>query len=720
LGPSETVELQWATYRDASDQTSLSRIWIGIHPPQDDIAGRYIGMELGDIDVNYANTLFDADRPVVETVVSDQPVYNISDIGNTMTMDLVYNRAMNTNVIPTIQYLQNSITINSATYIDAEWITDEIYRFTYLLLDGQEKLDNIQLRITNAQDADGKVQNVYLSSRPFLIDTKRPDVLGVTLNETLLNDEVAEDDVLMIVVEVNEQVDMDTHPEISFVSSEDLSSTLIFNPDISAWEDEFHYHAYFTVVDNDEEIEDIGITVSGVIDAAGNDQNPFEVSDQFSIDTRNPELVEITVNDSLFTVLNINSIGNSALVVELIFDELMNTSITPSFTFTADNPLGTSLILNNPGSFWENDTTYRMTFNLTSLPVEMFDVEITLNNFRDLAGNNTASPQLSELFIIDTQRPEISALVSPVDVISDSEVGVGGFQANIEYNEPMDQSQFPEVELVGASGSLTYQHFDSQWLDEYTFEAVFNVFDENIEVDNLELLVSFGRDASGNFQNLFSQSNWIDLDTRNPQVVLLSANTYVIGNSHIGEEGFNLFTVFDESMMPDELPLFEFAGPVEVSSMLSVNNSASGWLNSTTYQVVYDVADQALVATDIDVLLSAARDLAGNEVVAANFADYFDINTTSVGIAEQNMIGLSFFPNPLRNGQSLRIEVGQPLNDAVLRIISISGQTQLQQDFRRLEQGIFDLPVSDLASGLYLVRLDAEEGSQVHRMVVID
>jgi hypothetical protein len=39
--------LQWATYQDASDQTSLSRIWGGIHPPIDDIKGRIIGDKIG-------------------------------------------------------------------------------------------------------------------------------------------------------------------------------------------------------------------------------------------------------------------------------------------------------------------------------------------------------------------------------------------------------------------------------------------------------------------------------------------------------------------------------------------------------------------------------------------------------------------------------------------------------------------------------------------------
>ena len=46
-GPSVDLTLQWATYRDAADQCSLSRIWGGIHPPADDIPGRLIGEQVG-------------------------------------------------------------------------------------------------------------------------------------------------------------------------------------------------------------------------------------------------------------------------------------------------------------------------------------------------------------------------------------------------------------------------------------------------------------------------------------------------------------------------------------------------------------------------------------------------------------------------------------------------------------------------------------------------
>lgn len=59
-GPSVDIELQWATYRDASDQTSLSRIWGGIHPPADDLPGRIIGETVGIEAFQFAKNLFAA------------------------------------------------------------------------------------------------------------------------------------------------------------------------------------------------------------------------------------------------------------------------------------------------------------------------------------------------------------------------------------------------------------------------------------------------------------------------------------------------------------------------------------------------------------------------------------------------------------------------------------------------------------------------------------
>lgn len=56
LGPSKDIVLQWATYRDAADQCSLSRIWGGIHPPCDDIPGRLLGVEVANSVIPYAES----------------------------------------------------------------------------------------------------------------------------------------------------------------------------------------------------------------------------------------------------------------------------------------------------------------------------------------------------------------------------------------------------------------------------------------------------------------------------------------------------------------------------------------------------------------------------------------------------------------------------------------------------------------------------------------
>ena len=46
-GPSQTVQLQWGTYFDASDQAGLSRLWGGIHVSVDDLTGRRLGSQCG-------------------------------------------------------------------------------------------------------------------------------------------------------------------------------------------------------------------------------------------------------------------------------------------------------------------------------------------------------------------------------------------------------------------------------------------------------------------------------------------------------------------------------------------------------------------------------------------------------------------------------------------------------------------------------------------------
>ena len=97
-GPSQDVVLQWATYRDASDQCSLSRIWGGIHPPADDLPGRLIGERIGQHAFEFALPYFQSERTTAvmseelgEVMVYPNPITNSQSIvvRNT-TADLVF------------------------------------------------------------------------------------------------------------------------------------------------------------------------------------------------------------------------------------------------------------------------------------------------------------------------------------------------------------------------------------------------------------------------------------------------------------------------------------------------------------------------------------------------------------------------------------------------------------------------------------------------------
>ncbi|MEM6319222.1 MAG: DUF6851 domain-containing protein [Bacteroidota bacterium] len=73
-GPSQDIVLQWATYRDASDQTSLSRIWGGIHPPVDDIPGRLMGEKVGYQSFAKAESYFNVLSTSTEEVVAEPTI----------------------------------------------------------------------------------------------------------------------------------------------------------------------------------------------------------------------------------------------------------------------------------------------------------------------------------------------------------------------------------------------------------------------------------------------------------------------------------------------------------------------------------------------------------------------------------------------------------------------------------------------------------------------
>ncbi len=168
-GPSETVELQWATYQDASDEVSLSRIYGGIHPMADDIPGRKIGILVAEEAYTKAISYFDQLQPILSGADVSGSIINYVARDELRTLEFTFDETVDT-------LLSTSLTID----VGGQTFTPESFQWT-----GSQSLE-VELRVGDEELNDGQamgsivgIRDLYSnpvqdSSFTFEYDTKRP------------------------------------------------------------------------------------------------------------------------------------------------------------------------------------------------------------------------------------------------------------------------------------------------------------------------------------------------------------------------------------------------------------------------------------------------------------------------------------------------------------------------------------------------------------------
>jgi hypothetical protein len=716
-GPSESIILQWATYKDASDQCSLSRIWGGIHPPMDDIAGRKIGIEIGAQAFSLTNNLFNAQKPSVQSVIPSLNVISTANIGDTISLIVAYNELMDTTINPTTTYLNTfHPLINSLSLINSGWLNQTTFKLSYLISAFSETINNVTIQIKDAKNLAGKTQNPYISLQPFRIDKNNPLVSLCILNNTLINDSVVSSNI-NIDIKYNELCDATSIPTIQFNSALSTANTLTLDTAQSMWLNDTIYRKVYNVADNNEIIDNIGILINNVNDLASNNQISFIDSMLFKIDTKNPNVLSTLVSDNKLTI---NDIGSQAILFTINFDKPMNTNTVPSIDFTTAGLLGTVLSINNSNTFWIDSLNCQLSFNLQNVINETFDIGILLNGIKDISGNSPSNIQIDSLFSIDTKRPLIVNYSSSNNIIADASVGSGGFFVDITFSEKMNTNQLPVVELYNDGNLLAdvnYSIFSSSWLNDTTYHALFNVLDNNIEIPELSLQINFGQDVLGNGQTLNIVEDWINIDTKNPSILVLSANTYLVNSSNTS---FQLLAVFDEPIDNANTPVFDFVATQNVSSILSVNSSASSWLNSYTYKSVYDIQDITFIEPEIDVATQQVYDIAGNVITTYVYDNYFDINYDPLTISDVVETNQTFiYPNPIEGGGLLSF-VSENSNKGIkqLSIYSSDGKMVFNESLNPTNNGVQSVKLPNLNVGLYIIICNSEESQKEFKLII--
>ena len=707
-GPSQGFELQWATYKDASDQCSLSRIWGGIHPPADDIPGRKIGIELGPQSFNFANEIILQDKPFIIEYAADSDELNGDFIGGNLTISVMYDQEMDQDFLPELNFLQAEIA-SALTEVNASWSSPNQYDYTLQLEDVLIEGLPTTCSIKGAKDLSGVEQNPFLIANPFQLDTKKPELLNVQLTDMLINDQVIDEDQFSIALTFNEPCNENANINIEFESVNDIGTTFNLNTANSGWIDSQTYIAAYDLTDANTSSQNIDLSISFCEDLLGNVMDITVQENTLVLDAKNPVAADISVNDDLLTI---QDYGNTNLMVTIEFDEPMNQEVVPELLFTDQDPLETSLIYNAVISAWISENTCEIHYLFESNEAEFLDVNVSLANFQDLNGNGLNEPEIPSLFSIDTKRPSVEVLNTQSPIVSDQNVDEGQFSIDVEFSEFMDMNQPAFVLLIGdeIAGSFDINFLNSTWINDTVFRAVFDVTDQNIEIENIGVMVEFALDESGNSQNAYEQAEVFDLDTKNPELVSFSSSDYFIDQSDIGNESFNFVMIFDEEMETDASVDLSFSPQDPVTSILQVNQNASVLLNPFTYKIVFDVAESIESVPSVDVVASNAKDLAGNPMTSFIFENILSIQMGVLGInSHSDESDLLIYPNLINSGDEVTLKLDYNVAKLTFRIRDINGKILQENELQDLARGQYTITLTSFSAGIYLYELALEE-----------
>ncbi len=694
-GPSSTIVLQWASYRDAADQCSLSRIWGGIHPPVDDIPGRRIGEVVGLMAFDKADSLFSIQNPALIDVSLTDSIINILDIGNNLIVEMTFNVPMDTSSSPAISFAQTNL--NSVLSLQQpSWLDSITLQLNYQILNFELEQYSTDLIIDNLTVSGGNLIDPIQLADFFLVDTKSPVLIGLTPSETVLtDDEVAFG--YSIELQMSETCNSSLNPLINFSGANYTNSSLNLNQSLSEWNSDSSYVAFYNVIDFDEEVDSIFAFISNIEDSYGNPIIALVDSFVGQIDTKNPKVINIDLSD---TLLNINDQQSNPLFdINVIFDEQMDTSYNPVFTFYNNGVAHNSFIVNPSTGYWIDSTQYIFQTQVLYDTNNLIGLDLACLTARDLKGNSIQDTLHADVAWSDMKRPTVTSLMPNRTLISDSLIGNGQYYIDILFDEPMDLSALPlslHSSSSSLSGSIQYNPVLSYFIDSMNYRAVYNVIDENIEIDSIDVNVQFGADFAQNSQEIYSANHLVELDTKNPSILGIYGNTNNLNS--IGEQ-LEIGVIFDENMSLNQPVNFVFTPQIATPVILTQVNYI--WQSPSYLTSTYELQAADIVGNSYGLVVENGTDEAGNLSNPSVRNDLFTIAGIAElkGISQQSYL---VFPTVIEYGD--RINISGLTGNFDISIFDSAGK-EIYTDISKDGENHRTSPLH-LSSGLYYIKIN--------------
>ncbi len=495
-GPSTDITLQWATYTDASDQCSLSRIWGGIHATFDDIPGRKIGIELGPQAVELADHLQTAMVPHVVNVTFSDPTISSSDIGNTVSAFFNFNRPMSSGALPTVTFVSTDlIALGVLTQTNAFWLNDTAFVVEYQVAQATQPYSGINFRVVGGKGLDGCFARAYVGGN-WKVDMVRPEVTACVAADMWITDANVASGTSEVAVYFNKAMDVNTPAILAF--TDQTPAGLSQNTAAGYWSNSSTYHAVFNVLDFNEEWMNVNLHCLTAMDLAGNLVVEDTLLNVLNVDTRNPSVIVSASNAILSDASN-----GSAFQLNFTFEEDANISETPVVSFVEGDPTINSISL--VSSTW-NSATYFVADYTVNDAGELFPALTPIINAHDVHGNLAAVVQ-SNVFMIDTENPTVVQITPSTNLYQGL---TSDFYIDVVYSETMNPFSAPTLVFADPFVLDYFTLTSATWIDAvtYRFTYTLTLLDAPFTSLNLNVSLAGGLDAVG---NPFASSDFTDV-----------------------------------------------------------------------------------------------------------------------------------------------------------------------------------------------------------------
>ncbi len=690
-GPSDTIRLQWATYMDASDQCSLSRIWGGIHPPIDDIPGRMIGDVIGPQASLLADSIFSINEAALTFATTTDSLITQVDMGGTFNLNFGFSVPMDTSIVPNLTLFTGTLsTAVAQNYY--YWIDSTELVIVMDALTSSIEIWDADIKLNNLMTGTAISLQEYTFKNLFLVDTRSPLVSSYQSNHMVLND-ASTAQALSISLIFDEPCDTSIAPTIQFSGTNYLNPTLTLQGGNSMWQNDTTYVALFDIVDFNETVDLITMSVLTGTDKQGNPMDSVGLAATFEIDTENPTIISAISTETLISQADLAS---PQFNVDVTFSEKMDTTLIPLMTFMDQGVPYTSLTQNTTQTIWLDEFTARAEFFVFTNTNDLIPLDLEVSNVTDDKSNLLADSLATNVLWSDMKSPEVISRVANKPIISDSVVGSMEYYVDVTFSEAMDTMIVPFVSLnaaVSIASEVQYNVPASAYLDSFTYRAYFQVIDLGTEVDPVNITVDFGQDFAGNGQIQDDFQNFTTLDTKNPSVISLTANDYILD---AWGQNFDVLAIYDEPMRTDYYPELSFSPMVPIP----LPKVDSAWLNSTSYELYYELLGVPIQTTIFDVTLTNGVDMAGNLQNPLNSSSFFQLDPL-LGIEHLENGQAIIYPTVIGNGESLTIlNLPEEQSEYEFNIVNTLGQVVDQITFYKDGSKWVSTPMN-LATGMY-------------------